>query len=373
MTRRKTNEEWAKEVKSMVGNEYTFLDPYINNKTKLHVRHNKCGYVYSVVPDSFLRGRRCPKCSKIISIKKRSKTNEEWVSQVKSLVGNEYTFLESYVSAGTPIAVRHNVCKHTMKMRPDNFLHGARCRYCAHNVKLTTHDFMKKLRDIYGNEYTVLGNYVNSDTKIKVKHNACGTVYDVRPANILRGQRCPHCFRTPKKSTAEFQKDLDAKFGKGVYRVLGTYKSAKKPIAIKHLLCNHICQVKPNAILTGKSGCPFCNTSKGEELIIGILKSENIKYQYPKIFKELKGIRNSLHYDFYIPSQNVLIEYQGGQHYKSVQYFGGEKQFKVQQKHDQLKRDYARKNGYNLIEVPYTIRKREDIKDYLIKKGLELK
>lgn len=68
-----------------------------------------------------------------------------------------------------------------------------------------------------------------------------------------------------------------------------------------------------------------------------------------------------------------MIEYQGLQHYEPIDYFGGEKQFDRQQKHDQLKRDYARKNGYNLIEVPYIEDTYEKIKEYLIKKGLELK
>lgn len=75
----------------------------------------------------------------------------------------------------------------------------------------------------------------------------------------------------------------------------------------------------------------------------------------------------------YIPSQNILIEYQGLQHYEPIDYFGGEKQFDRQQKHDQLKRDYARKNGYNLIEVPYIEDTYEKIKEYLIKRRLELK
>lgn len=372
MTRRKTNVEFVKQVKELVGDEYTFLEPYKTNRTKLYVKHNKCGNTYQVIPDSFLRGRRCPYCSKKKQGISRRKTNAEFIKQVKELVGDDYTFLEPYTTSQAKILVRHNKCGHTMKMKPNNFLNGARCKYCAHNVKLNTKTFAKRVKDAYGNEYEVLGDYVDADTKVLVKHTICGHTYKVRPMNILRGQRCPYCFKTPKKTTAEFQQNLDSLYGKGVYTVLGQYKNAKTKISIKHNLCGNIWRTKPNWMLTGKSGCPYCNTSKGERIITGLFKSSNIDYEYPKKFAGLKGSHDYLHYDFYLPDQNTLIEYQGKQHYAPVDYFGGLKQFKIQQEHDKLKREYARKHGYKLIEIPYTIDTRDGIKKFLIKSGLTL-
>lgn len=90
---------------------------------------------------------------------------------------------------------------------------------------------------------------------------------------------------------------------------------------------------------------------------------------FKKTFDDLRDTQ-PLSYDFYIPDQSILIEYQGIQHYKSVDYFGGEDQFKRQQKHDRLKSDYAENNNYNLIAVPYTEDTFSKIKKYLIKHGL---
>lgn len=50
---------------------------------------------------------------------------------------------------------------------------------------------------------------------------------------------------------------------------------------------------------------------------------------------------------------NILIEYQGQQHYKPVEYFGGIEQFKIQQQHDQIKRQWAKDNNYREIEIKY--------------------
>lgn len=62
--RKKTNNDFLKEVKEQVEDEYTFIEEYKGNKTKIKVRHNKCGNEYLVSPEKFLLGRRCPKCSK---------------------------------------------------------------------------------------------------------------------------------------------------------------------------------------------------------------------------------------------------------------------------------------------------------------------
>lgn len=57
----------------------------------------------------------------------------------------------------------------------------------------------------------------------------------------------------------------------------------------------------------------------------------------------------------------VLIECQGEQHFRPVQYFGGEARFEIQQAHDKLKREYANLIDLPLIEIPYTCRTYDDI------------
>ena len=61
--RKKTDEEFKKEVYSLVKDDYNFLEPYINSNSKLLVKHNKCKNTYKVTPNCFLHGRRCPFCS----------------------------------------------------------------------------------------------------------------------------------------------------------------------------------------------------------------------------------------------------------------------------------------------------------------------
>jgi hypothetical protein len=283
----------------------------------------------------------------------KRKTDKQFKQEVFDLVGNEYTFLDTYVNTMTKIRVKHNKCGNTYEVTPDNFLHGNRCSYCAGNARKTDKQFKQEVFDLVGSEYTFLDKYVNSQTKLRVKHNNCGNVYRVIPNNFLRGKRCSYCYGNTKKTDKQFKQEVFDLVG-NEYTFLDPYVSNETKIRVKHNKCGNVYKVIPTNFLRGKR-CPFCtDTPKGELIIIKILDKLGINYDYQKTFDDLKDDR-LLSYDFYLPDQNILIEYQGLQHYQPIDYFGGETKFKIQQKHDQMKLNYAKKHGYNLILVPYTV------------------
>jgi hypothetical protein len=57
------------------------------------------------------------------------------------------------------------------------------------------------------------------------------------------------------------------------------------------------------------------------------------------------------HIDIYFPNENIGIEYQGMQHSRPVDFFGGEEQFLKQQKNDQRKAKKCKDNNCILIYV----------------------
>lgn len=56
---------------------------------------------------------------------------------------------------------------------------------------------------------------------------------------------------------------------------------------------------------------------------------------------------------FFLPKLNILVEYQGEQHESPIDIFGGDEQFKIQQEHDFRKREYAKSNNIQLVEIWY--------------------
>ncbi|MFR6522755.1 MAG: zinc-ribbon domain-containing protein [Lachnospiraceae bacterium] len=121
----------------------------------------------------------------------------------------------------------------------------------------------------------------------------------------------------------------------------------------------------------GGNNCPYLTTYKGEEYIKKYLQKNSIAFNVQQKFSDLFGTGNrKLSYDFAIPdakSRFILIEYNGIQHYKSYNFFGGEKKFKIQKEHDRRKREYAKQHGYKLITIKYTYDTYEKVAEYLDK------
>ena len=80
---------------------------------------------------------------------------------------------------------RHKICGKLWYQTPDEVLHGYRCVHCYGNEKWTQDQFENKIKELYGNEFTVVGEYVNNHTKIKMKHNKCDFEWDVLPRDII--------------------------------------------------------------------------------------------------------------------------------------------------------------------------------------------
>lgn len=59
--------------------------------------------------------------------------------------------------------------------------------------KKTDAEFRKEVFELVGDEYTVLDKYVDSQTKIRMKHNKCGNIWLVGPSHFLHKTRCPKC------------------------------------------------------------------------------------------------------------------------------------------------------------------------------------
>jgi hypothetical protein len=106
---------------------------------------------------------------------------------------------------------------------------------------------------------------------------------------------------------------------------------------------------------TNGRGCPQCNESKGEKKIADIFNLNKIYYISQKEFEGLLGMGNgNLSYDFYLPYNNILVEFQGLQHEKYVKGFHNTKyDFIKQQEHDKRKHEYAKNNNIRLLEIWY--------------------
>lgn len=330
------------------------VEDYVNAITKIKHKCKKCGNIYEQVPRNHLQGNSCPKCKTEKISKLLSKTPKQYIQECKEK--NVDLPIEDYKTKKIKIKFK---CKkgHIYKQLPGSHLRGEGCPKCNGNLKKSPKQYYNECKE---NGYNLpIEDYVNGSTKIKHKCNNCGNIYKQTPSHHLHGQGCPVCKGSFLKTNQKYYKECKEK---GLDLPNGNYINAQTKIT--HTCSRgHVYKQRPYSHLEGY-GCPICNESHGERYIMNYLDEHNIKYESQKRFHDLKD-KTYLSYDFYLPDYNTLIEYQGIQHYKEKEFFGGKKQFEKQQLHDKLKRKYAKNNGYKLLELKYTLGTQDLVNKYL--------
>lgn len=112
----------------------------------------------------------------------------------------------------------------------------------------------------------------------------------------------------------------------------------------------HRWKTKVQCRTTGKTGCPRCKQSKGEEKISELLNKFNIRFERQKRFKKCRN-KLPLPFDFYIPDLKLCIEYDGIQHYKGWGGHENNKRYIIT--NDNIKDSFIRKSSMTLIRIPY--------------------
>lgn len=284
----------------------------------------------------------------------KRKTHEKFIEEIKEKFNDEYTVLNKYTTASAKVEVKHKVCEKEYSVRASALLSGARCSHCFKQEKKTTDQFKQEIKSLTGNEYSLIGEYNGNKNKVKLIHNVCKGEYEVTPGHFLStGRRCPYCNGGSPQARNTFVKKFN-NISNGEYELLTDYIGSKKHISVRHIRCNTTYKVRADNFLSGK-GCPNCNQSRGEKKISIILESENIDFIPQKRFNDCRN-NKTLPFDFAIIRDGkilCLIEYNGLQHYKPVDFFNGEEGFKRQVKNDKIKHEYCVNNNIDIFYITY--------------------
>lgn len=277
-------------------------------------------------------------------------TFEELLKQ--KFPNNDITVL-SFSGTFKPISYRCNSCGRIYNKTRANHLYENKtlCQKCY------------SARNSMMREWII--NFLDSSTQFSLAEPWCGTTsidlhlycnkchrqFTKKPSNLYQREEstvCPYCGDNGAPiSWDDFYQMLTPQEQEEY--TFSNYSGMNVKAKIQHS-CGLVFYRTPANFLKSR-GCPHCygNRSVGEKKIEEFLIANCFKYEAQKRFLDL----GHLSYDFYIPSLRTLIEYQGEQHYRPVEIFGGEKHFIFQQKSDQIKREYAAKNKYHLLEIPY--------------------
>ena len=189
MSKKWNTEIFREYVFNNFGDEFRVVGEYTNNNEPISMYHKECGREFTVRPSNFKTRKRCPLCHRNFK-----KTTSQFKKEVFKMVGNEYEVISEYITAKDKIKMKHAICNKIYETTPDKFINaGSRCFNCMPNKPKNTDEHREEVVLITNNEYSLLGDYINSKTRTMYIHHACKTIFEKTPEVFLTGIRCPKC------------------------------------------------------------------------------------------------------------------------------------------------------------------------------------
>lgn len=223
---------------------------------------------------------------------------------------------------------------------------NCRCGQCYKEEREVSKEEVVNYLQKYG--YELISEYKNTQEKIRIK---CpnGHITEMAFCQFKsNGHRCKYCVNKNIR--------LDYTFVKNAFEEAGYMLNETEYINNTYKMnvtcpCGHHIRMSWTLFQMGVR-CNECNSSSGELEIANYLNSHNIYYIGQYAFDDCKDTK-VLPFDFYIPSKNTIIEFDGEQHFKPIKLFGGEKAFLTRKRHDNIKNNYCKRNNITLIRIPY--------------------
>jgi hypothetical protein len=350
--------DFIKKARAIHGDKYNYDEiEYKNNHANIKINCPIHGDFYQT-PGNHIHKTNpqgCPECGG-----RTNWTQEKFINKAKEVHGDKYIY-DNVNFINTIRKVIITCSEHgDFLQKPNKHLNGQGCPKCAPNFKGTRKSFIRKAIEIHGYKYNYEKvEYIGNHKKVTITCSIHGD-FEQTPANHTHKsnpQGCPKCSGRYTLNTDDFilraneKHDFYYDYSKVVY---------KSMTSIVKIICPFHGEFEQQAsVHLNGSGCQKCRLSKGEQKIQKVLKALNVQFEQQYSFPDCRYI-NPLPFDFLvrIRENKFLIEFNGEQHYRPVK-FGGlddntaDDAFAKVKKRDEVKKDYAIKNGIPLLIIKY--------------------
>lgn len=366
--RKTSTETFFERLHEMYGNRYdTSLVDYKGSDNRITLICPDHG-MFTIRPRTLLNGEKgkaphgCWKCSGLPDPSENPPlTAKEFYRRVGIIYRNKSITFKRKRNVSMQTKITAICAKHGQITHPAGYwLSGKGCEYC--NGKLFPADWIKNAKAVHGDKYEYVGEapkkYNSFIHYICPKHGLQRQRYDI---HVNQKCGCTYCVgRVPRSLEVRkenFLKKAHKKFGNLFTYNMDEYKNNDAPISITCSIHHYTFKTTPDTHIRKNGGCPVCAMSSGEyEIYIWLSKNiASFKYQQ-NIPNENPDLDLAyLVVDFYIPSHNLFIEFNGEQHYRDVRFFKRHKDWSLekQQLRDQTLRDYCQHHNIRLLEIKY--------------------
>lgn len=258
--------------------------------------------------------------------------------------------------------------------RVDKHIAGQGCQHCAlvsraRKRSLGYETFIEKANIIHHEKYKYIEfEYKNNDQIIEIYCNKHNITFNQTIFNHLQGQVSCECCVKEKLflSNHEFIERAILIHGNTYDYSKVNYKTYNyDPVTIT--CCKHgDFDILPASHLRG-FGCNKCNSSKGEMEICRVLDTFGLSYETEKTFDDCV-YNKKLRFDFYIEEENIIIEFDGRQHFQPIDFFGGEEAYELNKIRDSIKNTYCETRGIRLLRIKYDENILDSIQNFIGRK-----
>ena len=217
-----------------------------------------------------------------------------------------------YIKAQVGLPVKCLVCKYEWSPLPDHLCRNGdpKCKNCSGCAPITL-ERIDNIAKIYGGICISLfriDHLLYAKCKCIKQHE-----WDTLATSIIGGHWCRKCFDIGNLFTLEELQTIATKHdGKCISK---EYNGGKAEWLCKN---GHTWLAKPSQVKFGK-WCKRCSLRKNEKLMLSILEENGFIIESQKSFTDIHT-GNDYFLDCYLPKYNIIIEYNGDQHYKPVRF-----------------------------------------------------
>jgi len=137
----------------------------------------------------------CPICGRKRANSKLTDTFEEFVKKARKVHGENFEYIESsFKKTGSKLKIKCNKCGKIFEQTGSMHLSGNGCSHCnPPHKKRTTEDFAAELAITHPN-LELLSEYVNTNTPITVRCKIHDYTYQTTPHRLKQGANCQKCY-----------------------------------------------------------------------------------------------------------------------------------------------------------------------------------
>jgi hypothetical protein len=359
------------------------IEVFKSSNEKFKFECNICLHEFEKILNDIKSGKGCPYCcnppKKLCGLEKCllcfNKTFASFYQKDKIKCWSKKNKLmpnEVFKSSDKKFKFDCNICSHEFESSLNNIINGSWCSYCCNQTlcglekcllcfNKTFASFDKNKVECWSNKNDLMPSEVfkSSGEKFKFDCNICSHEFESILRDITKGIWCPYCCNPPKKictcdicfhkTFASFEEKYKIECWSKKNKLMPNevFKSSHKKIKFDCNICSHEFEKRLFDITNG-GWCQFCKNKTELKLLDYLKKKYNIIFQKKFDWCVNPHTNRKLPFDFYIEELNLIIELDGGQHFKQVSNWDSPENIRIR---DIYKMSKALEYGISIIRI----------------------